>query len=381
MTVHSLRWGAVTILTLALITAAACGDQLTPPGESQEVHDHYLPLPQRAIITEQVLLVADLPKIVTYTAHLPLGALRAFVSELSTGRERILRRFPGRNARLPEKMDVQQASTPSLAMLLCWDLVKEKQSEETWVLLDFQVDLNGKLANVKTRVIEHTRGIWSASAESGACKRTSAILAEEGLSVSVKSLNSRRRLVVSLESHQDDHFPSESDHENEQCWRISKITKGTYLGLAGTLYSMEALAWDSETRSHAATEEVLTRTYLGGIGFVEGSLGQHALAVVEITDPSNDAFRSSTRTAFVNAVVHFGEALKAGKLNDVAMLTGVGILMELLPDRHQVLASCVAGTSIDKSALARAMSVILLNLEKRRLIRSRSHVLQSYLSQ
>jgi len=380
MTAHGLRSTLVAILTVVLIAAAACRDQRTASVDHDQEGGVPLPLPQRAVITEQVLLVADLPKTVTYTAHIPLGALKVFLSKLGGGRSQILKSLSGGNAELLQFLNLKESSTPSLALGSCWDLIKEKQSEVAWILLEFQLDLNGKPANGKTQVIEHSGGIWSQSAESEDCKRASDILADAGLSASVRSLNSYRRLIVSKNPRQGDHFPAESDHENEQCWRITKIAKGTYLGLTGTIYSMDALSWDPDSQSHASPEESITRKCLGGIGLIEGTLRQHVLSVVEIMDPVKGRCVSSMRTVLMQAIGRFSRELIAGSKNDKDSLSGIGILMELLPDESEELRTCSVGNAVEKVALEKVIRRILSSLDNRRLVRSGSHILQAYLS-
>src|SRR5688572_17841999 len=234
------------------------------------------PLPERPVVTEQVLIHEGLPKLVRYSASVPLASLKSYVRLISKGRAALVKSAKSSGFTWPDGLEAGSTSPPALALMSGWESIKgEAKGAKTWVQLDFDLTMEGGLSNVKALVIERAaKGTSALARESEECKRAEAALSGEGRPKNLTVQNSRRNLLVADDSTLwvGDHFPvGTSAHPEDAegyCWRISRREQGSYLGLEGLVYTLQAATLNKEVEFHKPEEE-LERKFLGGIGFIQ----------------------------------------------------------------------------------------------------------------
>ena len=365
------------VLALAFSMAKAPQERDQSPQES-------LPIPLRAVVTEQVFFGAILPKSVLYSVHVPLGAFRDYLRSLLQGRDKLLKAASTAGRKPPPSMTPEQSSTPSLALVASWGAIEGKLEDTVWVMIDFELTLDGKPENLGVLVIERSKGSWSSAAESDEVKKALKVIHEECPPKVLKPQNFVRGLLVSARPAVGDHFPADAKRHlpsaEGYCWQIVEIREGSYLGQKGTVYTLKASSWNREGNTHVAVQEQPTRTYLGGVGLVEAAMGKNSLRVVEILDPGKAQGVTTLRETWIEVIRRFGEGLKNRTLTDDDLSAGIGYVMELLPGDAEELQRCIKDRRVARDKLEKAMVEILKSLDRRTLIRSDRDSLQSHLS-
>ena len=341
-------------------------------------------LPVRPIVTEQVYFGAFLPKKVLYSVHVPQGALREYVRSLLLGRDRLLKTASTAERKLAPGVTPEQLSTPSLALVASWSSIERKLEEAAWVMVDFELALNGKPENLSLLVIERSKGLWSMAAGTDEVKNALKVINEECPPKALKPQNSEREFLVSTRPAVGDHFPADASRHipsaGGYCWQIADISEGSYLGLKGKLYALKASSWNRESKSHDPIQEQPTRKFLSGVGLVEATLGKDSLRVVEILDLGKVQGVTTLRQTWIDFIKRFGEGVKTRSLTDDDLNTGIGSLMELLPEEAERLQKCNKDRRVVRDALEKAMAEIVKTLDQRKLVRRDNQALQGYLS-